>query len=255
MFLSPLLRRLTPLLGLLALTAAPPALAGNETIVHRAQALIEPTRKAVLSAQIASRIIEITVDEGDTFKAKQTLVRFDCALPRAKMRRAEAVLNVAKKHHRANQRMAELSGISELEVILSEAKVKKARAELGIIAVEVDRCRIRAPFSGRVVKRHVDPFDSVDTEDPLLAIREDGPLRTRLVVPAAWIGWLKVGQPFEVRVAETGKTYPARVEALAANVDPGSQTLSVRGAILGRFPELLPGLGGSARFPGRDRTP
>ncbi len=120
---------------------------------------------------------------------------------------------------------------------------------MGIVAVEVRRCRIKAPFSGRVVKRHADPFDSVDKGDPLLAIREDGPLRTRLVVPAAWIGWLMVGQTFTVEVAETGNHYPARVEALAASVDPGSQTLSVRGAILGRFPELLPGLGGAARFP------
>ena len=62
------------------------------------------------------------------------------------------------------------------------------------------------------------------------------------------LSWLKAGSPFTLLVEETGQAYSGKVVALGAGIDPGSQTLSVRGEVSGNFPELLPGLGGVARF-------
>ena len=47
-----------------------------------------------------------------------------------------------------------------------------------------------------------------------------------------------------IRIDETGKTYPAKVQRIGARVDPVSQSIKLTAAIDGRFPDLIAGMSG-----------
>jgi hypothetical protein len=70
----------------------------------------------------------------------------------------------------------------------------------------------------------------------LLDILDDSALELEFLVPSRWLSWLQQGTEFQVRIDETGKTYPAKVQRLAARVDPVSQSIKVNAAIHGKFP-------------------
>ncbi|EKE16916.1 MAG: HlyD family secretion protein [uncultured bacterium] len=68
------------------------------------------------------------------------------------------------------------------------------------------------------------------------------------MVPSSWLGWLKVGQSFQVDIDETHKSYPAKFIRIGARVDPVSQSIKIAAAINGKFPELIAGMSGRVRI-------
>jgi multidrug efflux pump subunit AcrA (membrane-fusion protein) len=114
----------------------------------------------------------------------------------------------------------------------------------------VGRCSIAAPFAGRVAKRHVAAHQYVTPGVPLLDILETGQLELQMIVPSKWLAWLKPGAAFTVQVEELGKSFPAKVQRLGAQIDPVSQTVAVFGVMDGSHAGLLPGMSGWAVFAG-----
>ena len=232
-------------LGALALLAAG-TLQGADQELPRA--LLIPDRETTLVAQMVGIVQKLGGDMGSSFRQGAVLVRFDCAEQRARLGMARAELNAAEQQHQAKLRLQGLDAAGEVEVSLAAAAVAKARAQIDLSNAQLAQCTVSAPFAGRVSKLHVREFQGVNVGQPLMDIVSAGPLRVRLNAPSKWLAWLKRGVRFEVRVDETGKTYPALVTAINSRVDAVSQTIEVEGRVSEDFTELLAGMSGNARF-------
>ena len=92
-------------------------------------------------------------------------------------------------------------------------------------------------------------IETVAQHTPLLGVLDDADPDVALVVPAAWLVWLKPGQPFTLDVDETGRSYPGRITRLGAQVDPVSQTVTIYGTPTDSDRTLVSGMSGTARFP------
>lgn len=245
--------RLLPLLALLAQSGLlqaenglpAPARTGIERQEIRAQLM--PRQFTTIAAEIGAKISLLPLREGEPFKAGQLLVRFDCSMQQAMLRKAQAELAAAEHTHKANRRLAELDSIGQVELNLSQSAVQKAAAEVGVQQSVLDKCSIPAPFSGRIAEQKVRNQQYVQPGQALLEIIDDSVLELEFLVPSAWLGWLKPGLGFEVEIDETGKVYPARFTRLGARIDPVSQSIKVAAAIDGSFPELITGMSGRVR--------
>jgi RND family efflux transporter MFP subunit len=205
----------------------------------------------VLSSEIAAKISSLPFREGESFRAGQTLVAFDCALFRASLSKAEATAEAARQTLKVNQRLAELNSIGNLEVEQAAAKVKEAEAETVAMRVTVDKCVLAAPYSGSVGELKVALHEFVAPGKPLMEILDTRRLELHMIVPSRWLAWLKKGTGFSVRVDELDRQYRARVIRLGARIDPVSQTLPIVGEVEGSHPELLPGMSGWAALKAR----
>lgn len=210
--------------------------------------LLQPRHEAVLSAELAGRIEHMPLREGDRFNAGDLLVAFDCALYRAELAAAGADRLAAQKRLENNRQLAALNSIGALEVELAAAEADKAAAEVRIRQIRVDRCRVQAPYAGRVVATKVNEGESVAPGDEILEILDDRSLELKLLVPSPWLSWLKPGTRFSLVIDETGREYPAEVTRLGARIDPVSQTVPVTAQVRRRAPELMAGMSGTARF-------
>jgi membrane fusion protein (multidrug efflux system) len=210
------------------------------------------SRNAVtISSELAARIATFSLHEGDSFRTGQLLVGFDCSLYQSQLRKAEASIEAAAALVQSNLRLAELNSIGKFEVEQAQAKLKEAQAEAATNRTVVSRCSINAPFNGRVAKRHVAAHQYVSPGTPMLDILESAQLEVQMIVPSKWLAWLKPGTAFTVEVEELGKSFPAKVRRLGAQIDPVSQSVAVVGVIDSNQPVLLPGMSGWATFPSR----
>ncbi|OQX25722.1 MAG: hypothetical protein BWK80_14085 [Desulfobacteraceae bacterium IS3] len=208
--------------------------------------LVLPLVETTLSGEIAARIEKIRVDVGERFKAGQELVVFDCEIYRAQLEKAKAEWEEARKTFEVNQRLNALRSVSELEMTVSESRMARAKAEILLREVQVKKCAVKAPFSGRVVKRKANPFEYVSPGQPLLEVIDDVHLTLQLLVPSRWLAQIKKGSRFRVHIDETGKDYKAQVTTVGARIDPVSQSIEIRAEIEGNHPELLAGMSGTA---------
>ena len=179
----------------------------------------------------------------------QLLVGFDCDLYAAQLSKVEATADAAAKVFAVNQKLSALHSVGELDVQQAKAKAKEADAEAVYMRETVDRCQVTAPFSGRVAKRLVAQYEYVAAGKPLLQIVDTEDLELKLIVPSAWLSWLRTGTALRVHIEDLKADYNASIVRLGARVDPVSQTLEVSARIKGSHPELLPGMSGWAHFP------
>jgi len=203
----------------------------------------------VLSSELAAKIDQLPLREGDSFKHGDLLVSFDCSIYDAQLKKSLAIADSAKKLFAVNKRMAELHSIGELELMQSESKVRESEADVNYMQASVRKCTINAPFNGRVAKRLVANHQYVNMGTPLLDVVDSGQLELQMIVPSRWLAWIKPGQNFNVAIEELGKTYVAKVTQIGARIDPVSQTLLITGKIDTAAPELLAGMSGWASFP------
>jgi RND family efflux transporter MFP subunit len=227
--------------------AARPALEKQDI---RAQ--LAPRRYTTIAAEIGAKINRISVAEGGRFSAGQALVSFDCSLQQAQLQKAKAAQTAADRMFSANKRLAELNSIGKVELEVSEAEANKARAEVSLMNISLEKCHVAAPFSGRVAEQRVREQQFVQPGQPLLDILDDSVLELEFIVPSKWLVWLKPNLAFQVAIDETGKTYPAKVQRIGARVDPVSQSVKVSAVIDGKFNELIAGMSGKVlmRLPG-----
>lgn len=211
--------------------------------------LLAPRSESSLSAQLNAIIAEIPVRAGDRFRKGDVLVRFDCAIQKAQLQKAQADLNGARKTLSVKRELAKLSSVSDLELAVAEADAGKAEAEVAMAAAVAAYCLLRAPFDGRVVELKAHAHEGYSAGQKLMDIIEDGEIEVEVIVPSRWMEWLKPGAPFSLRLDETGKTYAAQVTKLGARVDAVSQSIKVYGIVKDKEPELVPGMSGEVLFP------
>jgi membrane fusion protein (multidrug efflux system) len=210
------------------------------------RAQLTPLHYTTLSSEMAGRIDRIATRVGDHFRKDDVLILFDCAVPRAQMARAQAVVTQAEKTYAINQRLAALKSMGNLEVEVSAAEVQKGKADLAAAEAIASKCSISAPFAGVTVEQKAREFQYTTPGQALLDVLDDRSLEVELIAPSRWLSWLKPGYAFQVRIDETEKIYPAKVTRLGGRVDPVSQSIKVIGEITGNAPELMAGMSGRA---------
>ena len=217
---------------------------------QQARAVVQPHQQAMLSSEIAGRIETLAVREGERFHKGDKLVGFDCRSYQAAQAAAKAALDHAQAKLNAEEVMAAHHSSGALEVAMARTDADKARAEYRAASLAVEHCAIVAPFDGRVVERKAHAYETVAQHTPLLGILDDTSPEVALVVPAAWLAWLKPGQSFTLEVDETQHSHPGKITRLGAQIDPVSQTITVYGSLSDPDLDLISGMSGTARFPG-----
>jgi RND family efflux transporter MFP subunit len=228
--------------------ATPPATPAIRVLVAAAQ-------ESILAAQMAGRIDQIGVHLGSHIKTGQALLRFVCEEQDAHLKMAKAEFYGAQQTYESRLKLQAMQSGSQLEVEQAASNAERLKAQIQLHQAQLKLCQISAPFSGRVTKLHVKPFESVNVGQPLIEIVNSKKLKAQLHVPSIWLSWLKTGTPFAMQIEETGKKYEARVARINGKVDPVSQSIEIEADVVGETEDLLPGMSGLANFPDAGKTP
>lgn len=225
--------------------AAPKAPAAKAATVRF---VIQPPQEAQLASQMSGKLLRFLQPEGSAFRKGDRLAEFDCEERRAQLDKARSMQERAEKTEASQRQLRELKAISDLEHEVAVAGLREAKADVAMAQAQVNQCYIQAPYAGRVVRRIANQHEHMTVGTPLMQIVETGVLKLELLVPSAWLRWLKKGTEFTIHVDELDTDVKARVTSLGAKVDAASQTIDIRAEIVGSAPGLLPGMSGTANF-------
>ena len=248
------IKRLTLSLAMLCVAAGaqaqtPPATAAVPDGGGALPALISADSEATLSAQMPGKITKIRYAIGQAFPAGAVLAEFDCAETKARLDAQQAEYLGARETHLAKLKLQGLGAAGELEVTLAAAAAEKAKSLIRQQEAQMAYCQVRAPYAGRVVRLKAREAENVTVNQPVMEIVANARRKAVVHVPAAWAARVRPGTTFTIRVPETGRDYPARLERTNGRVDGVSQSLEVEAVFTGKTDGLLPGMIGQAVFP------
>jgi len=236
----------------LLLTCAPAAgvedAAAGPSLQLPIRGVVRSSAQAIISTDLALRVEKVGFKEGEQFRNGDLLIAFDCRRHRAELASAEAQHREMSVALKSAMFLNKRNASSRQDVETARARDDRAAAEAEAIRAGLDRCRIIAPYDGRIAELGIHEHEMSVAGKPLLSIVAEGEPEVELIVPSAWLTWLTLGAKFRFRIDETRNTHIGVVTRLGAAVDTVSQTIKVYAKFETPISEILPGMSGTAKF-------
>jgi len=154
------------------------------------------------------------------------------------------ILTKEQLEHAKFKAESETWDVRRVRELLTDARQSERSLEL-----ELDKTRIRAPFSGVVARRYARQGQQVAKGDRLFWVTAEGPLRMRFTLPQKFVGQIKNGQQFPLTIPDLPEQiHQARVVEVSPVVDPSSGTFEVLVQLQGAPGALKPGMDASVRI-------
>ncbi len=241
-------------------------------------------RRADVATQEEGLVEYLELNIGDAVEKGQVIARLDAMRARiavdrlgARIAADEAVveqrtaeLAQAERDLERFQQLSDMGSVGESELddattlvqsrraILAEARAILAtdRAELRLAERTLGDMSIRAPFAGRVVRKHTELGQWVSLGDPILTIVSLDELEARADIPERSVGALAgPGAPIEVDVPALGERLTGTLIEVVPAADSLSRLFPIRVRLEDPKGRLRPGMSLSAYLPTGERAP
>lgn len=226
------------------------------TDVREYPGTIRAHQTAEMGFEVAGRIIEFLVREGDRVEKDAVLARLDPRDYEAQLKVAQANLEKARADLRRSEniRKEHAGAISEDELESARRAVKVFEAQLEIAQKAVADTELRAPFAGMMARKLVEDFANVVAKEPVLILQDISTLEIEVAVPERDFTRQRVDMtdkeeltkqlaPKVIVSALPDREFPAAIKEYSTTADPVTRTFHVR--LTFKNPEdvsVLPGM-------------
>lgn len=217
---------------------------------------LEARTEARVRAELGGQVERTFADEGQRVRRGVLLARLNDTAVRdaylsakSAVRSAESALQNAQRNAERASRLAQAGALPErdletaqLNTTNAEGALADARARLALAGKQLAATMVRAPISGAVSERAVDPGDVVQVGASLFTIIDLSSLRLDATVPVEEIDRLKVGAPVEFNVSGYDRRFSGRIERINPAVDPATRQARIYVVIPNAEQSLVAGL-------------
>ena len=198
--------------------------------------------QATVRSKLSAEIKRVLVREGDKVNAGQVVAEFDTAQLRAQLAERTALLASAKaqlttteRTRQSNAQLVKQNFISQNAFDTADSAHQAQLATVAALQAQLEQTQllmndsvVRAPISGIVAKRHVQPGEKLAFDAPLMAIVDLAELEVQAQVPVSDVPQIRKGMPAQVDIeGMSGRRFAGRVERINPSTEPGTRTVNI----------------------------
>jgi RND family efflux transporter MFP subunit len=223
---------------------------------YRIDGVIEARQQATLSAEVGGKIEVVNFDVDDFVEKGEVILRIRDRDYRAQQQKARAALEEANANLQDMQLEFKRSQDLRKQKLISQAVFDKAGANLKAAQArksaaqaslaqadeQLDHTVLRAPYSGVVVERHVEPGEAVSPGQPIMTGYGLGELRVAAQVPQSLIGGLRKYRNVEIILLEDEQALAVSKITIHPFANPQNHSFPVRLDLPATDNRLYPGM-------------
>ncbi len=213
----------------------------------------QPTLRAVgslvamhgidVTTEVAGLVDKIQFESGQPVKAGDVLLQLNDSLDRATLEGLKANRKLAKVQFDRAAELLPKRAVSQSSY--DEAKANYDVAQANVVTQETATAKktIRAPFSGVLGLRKVDPGDFLSPGTAIVSLRTLDPIYVDYALPERDYPSLKPGMTVEISTgAYPGQVFKGELTAMEPGVDVGTRSVKLRATLANADGRLRPGM-------------
>jgi RND family efflux transporter MFP subunit len=202
---------------------------------------VEAVNRSTVSAQTSGQVKEILFDIDDFVSKDQVIVRLHDTTQRTALEQAEAQFKQVKSDHERIASIFKKGVATEAEMEKAETALTSAKAALESAQEQLSYTVIKAPYTGIVMQRHIEPGETASPGTPLMTGISLEKLRVSVDVPQSLVNKVR---EFDSAFVLPGEGPPIAVTKITIYpyADPNSGTFKVRLELPTIEQQLYPGM-------------
>ena len=205
------------------------------------KAVLFPFREAVIASRVESTLQPYRFRIGELFKKDEIIATLDEADFALKLNEKKNQLEFAQAVYNDKKELREKNFASGFELQKAEFEFRMAENAFREAELNLSRCRIKAPFTGKIVEILTREYETVRPGQQLFRIIDDTSLLALMNVPLNRVS--PAGSAVSLKL-DNGKTVKGTVYEVAPQADHRSGTLRLRVLIENKSGEIRPGMTG-----------
>lgn len=229
--------------------------AASEPITEWVPGTVRATDETLIGSRIMATVVRVNVRANARVTQGDLLVELDdqtftavVEQRRQEEAAANAALNDARRSYDRANSLSKTGTISQaaLDRATTDFHVAEANAERAARAVSEAQAalaytKIRAPMTGTIVERFIEPGDTATPGRTLLRLYNPGRLRVEATLRESLVRHVGTGDTVKARIDALDVAVPAVVEEIVPAADPSSRTFTLK-ALLPTVEGLFPGM-------------
>ncbi|MFZ6768128.1 efflux RND transporter periplasmic adaptor subunit [Undibacterium sp. Di26W] len=223
---------------------------------------LRAVNQAAVKAKVAGDITEVLVREGEAVQAGQILVKMDNSdyLARQEQARgalaaAQGQLEIARTARDNNRALLDKSFISKNaydntnnQYAIAVANVDSAKGALAVAQKALADTVIRAPITGMVSSRMVQPGEKISPDNRLLDVVDLRVLEMEAPVPTQDIASIRIGQAVQLKIEGVTAAVEGKVVRINPSTTAGSRSIMAYVQVANPDTVLRAGMFGEAQL-------
>ncbi len=200
---------------------------------------LRAVNQAQVKAKVAGEVREVLVREGEPVSAGQVLVKIDASEYQARLEQARGALQAARAQlaiaakARDNNRALVAKGFISQNAFdnaasqydIAHANVETAQGALDVAQKALNDSVIRAPITGLVASRSVQPGEKVSVDNRLLELVDVRQVELEAAVPTTDILQLASGQEARVQLEGLDAPLTGKIARINPAIQAGSRSV------------------------------
>jgi len=196
-----------------------------------------------VTSEVPGMVRRIAFRSGQDVRAGQLLVQLDTAVESAELASADAEAHLAKTTLKRVRGLRRDDVNSPAELDQAEAAAMQAAARVRALKATIAKKSIRAPFSGRVGIREIDPGQYLSVGTRIVTLQAFDELYVDFSLPQRELSKLDVGREVSVRTDAFGpRLWEGAIETIDPNIDEATRNIRVRARVENDDLRLRPGM-------------
>jgi membrane fusion protein (multidrug efflux system) len=198
---------------------------------------------AELSLETDGLIREIDFENGQFVEEGQQLLVLDTSVDEAELAQLQASLRLAEMELERQQRLFDQRTISKAVLDRAVTEVDRARAGVSARRAMINQKILRAPFSGRIGIRRVNPGQFLSRGTPVVSLQSLDPIYFEFTVPQRQLPGFEMGAKLTARTdTYPDKHFEGAINAIESRVDTSTRTVRVQARFDNPDGQLKPGM-------------
>lgn len=203
---------------------------------------LAPLEGVTLAADADGVVTKIHAESGAAVKEGDLLLELDATVELAQLVAAQAQEKLAELDFKRTTDLVAKSSAPRNQLDLAEAQLAQAAAAVNQIKAQIEKKRLRAPFSGRVGIRQVNVGQYVSRGRGLIPLQKLDWMYVNFSVPQRQLPSLVVGQKVTVKVDAFPAGFAGSISAINSEVDAVTRNVSVQALLANPQQQLRSGM-------------